>query len=205
MFNCFFISNYSVHSTQWPLHGMCVLYDWDNQYKRPEKKTWSECNMSVIIGNTFIIIIINILIIQVYWYIHDQFFFCRSEKWLHYFWQEFFSAVRIITDFAFIFVLELLRFVFHYVLLRILGGIIIVVGDHFLKPYLALVFNRIIQPTLIFTRNVLTGIRNLLQPLMDISSVFIAQLGSLLRAFRLFELNWKPVYERGQKHDVHVL
>lgn len=129
----------------------------------------------------------------------------RSEKWLHYFWQEFFSAVRIITDFAFIFVLELLRFVFHYVLLRILGEIIIVVGDHFLKPYLALVFNRIIQPTLIFTRNVLTGIRNLLQPLMDISSVFIAQLGSLLRAFRLFELNWKPVYERGQKHDVHVL
>ena len=184
---------------------MCVLYDWDNQYKRPKKKTWSECNMSVIIGNTFIIIIINILIIQVYWYIHDQFFFCRSEKWLHYFWQEFFSAVRIITDFAFIFVLELLRFVFHYVLLRILGGIIIVVGDHFLKPYLALVFNRIIQPTLIFTRNVLTGIRNLLQPLMDISSVFIAQLGSLLRAFRLFELNWKPVYERGKKHDVHVL
>ena len=79
------------------------------------------------------------------------------------------------------------------------------VGDHFLKPYLALVFNRIIQPTLIFSWNVLTGIRNLLQPLMDISSVFIAQLGSLLRAFRLFELNWKPVYERGQKHDVHVL
>ena len=79
------------------------------------------------------------------------------------------------------------------------------VGDNFLKPYLALVFNRIIQPTLIFTRNVLTGIRNLLQPLMDISSVFIAQLGSLLRAFRLFELNWKPVNERRQKHDVHVL
>ncbi|PFX22587.1 uncharacterized protein LOC111334055 [Stylophora pistillata] len=129
----------------------------------------------------------------------------RSEKWLHYFWQEFFSTVRIITDFAFIFVLELLRFVFHYVLLRVLGGIIIVVGDHFLKPYLALVFNSIIQPAFIFTWNVLSGIRNLLQPLMDISSVFITQLGSLLRAFRLFELNWKPVYERGQKHDVHVL
>ena len=31
-----------------------------------KKKTWCECNMSVIIGNTFIIIIINILIIQVY-------------------------------------------------------------------------------------------------------------------------------------------
>lgn len=129
----------------------------------------------------------------------------RSEKWLHYFWQEFFSTVRIITDFAFIFVLELLRFVFHYVVLRVLGGIIIVVGDHFLKPYLALVFNSIIQPAFIFTWNVLSGIRNLLQPLMDISSVFITQLGSLLRAFRLFELNWKPVYERGQKHDVHVL
>lgn len=79
------------------------------------------------------------------------------------------------------------------------------IGDNFLKPYLALLFNSVIQPSFIFTRNVLTGVRNLLQPLMDISNTFIAQLGSLLRAFRLFELNWKPVYERGQKHDVHVL
>lgn len=129
----------------------------------------------------------------------------RSEKWLHYFWQEFFSTIRIVTDFAFIFVLELLRFTFHYVLLRLLGGIVVVIGDHFLKPYLALVFNSVIQPSFIFTRNVLIGVRNLLQPLVDISSTFIGQLGSLLRAFRLFELNWKPVYERGQKRDVHVL
>ena len=79
------------------------------------------------------------------------------------------------------------------------------IGDHFLKPYLALLFNSVIQPSFIFTRNVLIGVRNLLQPLVDISSTFIGQLGSLLRAFRLFELNWKPVYERGQKRDVHVL
>lgn len=129
----------------------------------------------------------------------------RSEKWLHYFWQEFFSTVRIITDFAFIFVLELLRFVFHYIALRVAGGIMFVLGDHFLKPFLAVLFNSIIQPSFIFTRNVLAGVKNLLQPLMDITNSFIAQLVSLLRAFRLFELNWKPVYERGQKHDVHVL
>ena len=131
--------------------------------------------------------------------------FPRSEKWLHYFWQEFFSTLRIITDFAFIFVLELLRFIFHYVALRVLGGVLIVTGDHFLKPLLAVLFNSVIQPSLIFTRNVLAGVKNLLQPLMDITNSFISQLGSLLRAFRLFELNWKPVYERGQKHDVHVL
>ena len=52
--------------------------------------------------------------------------FPRSEKWLHYFWQEFFSTLRIINDFAFIFVLELLRFIFHYVALRVLGGVLIV-------------------------------------------------------------------------------
>ena len=151
----------------------------------------------------------NIIFYWLYqWHLKiKQFYFVsyRSEKWLHYFWQEFFSTVRIITDFAFIFVLELLRFIFHYVLLRLLGGIIIVIGDHFLKPYLALLFNSVIQPSFIFTRNVLIGVRNLLQPLMDISNTFIAQLSSLLRSFRLFELNWKPVYERGQKHDVHEL
>lgn len=132
-------------------------------------------------------------------------FVCRSEKWLHYFWQEFFSTLRIITDFAFIFVLELLRFISHYVVLRVLGGIMIVTGDHFLKPLLAVLFDSIIQPSLVFTRNILAGVKNLLQPLMDITNGFIAQLNSLLRAFRLFELNWKPVYERGQKHDVHIL
>ena len=78
-------------------------------------------------------------------------------------------------------------------------------GDHFLKPFLAVLFNSIIQPSFIFTRNVVAGVKNLLQPLMDITNSFITQLGSLLRAFRLFELNWKPVYEQGQKHDVHVL
>ena len=135
----------------------------------------------------------------VYW------LFPRSAKWLHYFWQEFFSALRIITDSAFIFMLELLRFIFHYVALRVLGGVLIVTGDHFLKPLLAVLFNSIIQPSFIFTRNVLAGVRNLLQPLMDITNSFIAQSASLLRAFRLFKLNWKPVYERGQKHDVHVL
>ena len=86
-----------------------------------------------------------------------------------------------------------------------LGGIFLTFGDHFLKPYLAVLFNSIIQPSFIFARNVLAGIKNLLQPLMDITNSFIAQFAELLRAFRLFELNWKPVYERGQKHDVHVL
>ena len=132
-------------------------------------------------------------------------FLLRSEKWLHYFWQEVFSALRIVTDFIFIFLLELLRFVLLYIAFRLLGGLIIAIGDHFLKPFLALIFNSIVQPSFIFTRNVLMGVKNLLQPLMDISNNFIVQLGSLLRAFRLFELNWKPVYEGRQKHDVHVL
>lgn len=129
----------------------------------------------------------------------------RSEKWLRYMWQEAFSSLRIVTDFVFIFVLELLRFVLHYIALRFLGGVITVTGDHFLKPFLALLFNSIIQPTFIFTRNVFAGVKNLLQPLLEISNTSIAQAASFLRAFRLFELNWKPVYERGQKHEVHVL
>ena len=101
--------------------------------------------------------------------------------------------------------LELLKFALHYVVLRVVGGLIIVIGDHLLKPYLAILFNSFVQPVFIFTRNILTGLKNVLMPLLDITRDFISQFASLLRAFRLFELNWNPTFEGERKRDVHVL
>ena len=129
----------------------------------------------------------------------------RSEKWLQYFWQEFFSVLRIILDFAFIFFLELFRFIVRYVLLRLLAGVVMVVGDHLLKPYLAVLFNSFIQPLFVFTWNVLSGLNNVLRPLLDILRQILQQLAALLRAFRLFELIWKPSYETEQRHDIRVM
>lgn len=169
----------SPHDVESQVTGYCYHFDHGHNYELNVKPEWKEPRMKKLAD--------------------------RSEKWLHYFWQEVFSALRIVTDFVFIFLLELLRFVLHYIAFRLLGGLIITIGDHFLKPLSALFFNSIVQPSFIFTRNVLMGLNNLLQPFMDIFNNFIAQLGSLLRAFRLFELNWKPVYEGQQKHNVHVL
>ena len=67
-----------------------------------------------------------------------------------------------------------------------------------MKPLLAVLFNSIIHPSFISTRNVLAGVKNLLQPLMDITNSFIVHSASLLKAFRLFELNWTPVLARAK-------
>lgn len=120
--------------------------------------------------------------------------FCRSERWLTYFWQEFFGVIALIVDFALIFLLELIKFTFHKVMVRLLVGFIVVFGDHLLKPVLAAVFNSLLQPSLAFLWNVFLGLRNGVRPLLDITREVVLQVTTLLKGFRLFELNWKPTF-----------
>lgn len=98
-------------------------------------------------------------------------------------------------DFGLIFLLELIKFTFRKVLVRILVGFIVVFGDHLLKPVLAALFNSFLQPSLSFLWNSLVGFRNAIQPLLDITREIVSQVTSLLKGFRLFELNWRPVFD----------
>ena len=118
----------------------------------------------------------------------------RSERWLTYFWQEVFGAIGLIVDFGLIFLLELIKFTFRKVIVRLLVGFIVVFGDHLLKPILATTFNSFLQPSLTFWWNALVGVRNAIQPLLDITREIVLQMATLLKGFRLFELNWKPSY-----------
>jgi len=117
-----------------------------------------------------------------------------SERLLTYFWQEFFGAIALVVDFGLIFTLELIKFTFRRIFMRLLVGFIVVFGDHFLKPTLAAMFNSLFQPLLIFVRNILLGLKNGLQPLLDLSREILHQIAMVLKAFRLFELNWKPTF-----------
>ncbi|XP_031567298.1 uncharacterized protein LOC116302208 [Actinia tenebrosa] len=119
----------------------------------------------------------------------------RTERWLTYFWQEFFGTIGLLVDFGLIFLLELIKFTFRKVLVRLLVGFIIVFGDHLLKPVLAALFNSFLQPSLSFLWNSFVGLRNAIQPLLDITQEVVSQATSLLKGFRLFELNWRPVLD----------
>ncbi|EDO45705.1 predicted protein [Nematostella vectensis] len=117
----------------------------------------------------------------------------RSERWMKYFWQEFFGALGLIVDFALIFVLELLRFLLRKVVLRVVSGVMTIFSDHLMKPSLSVTFNSFIQPLCVFTWNVFSAMRNAVSPLLDISREVSSQVAGLVRSFRLFELNWQPV------------
>lgn len=81
----------------------------------------------------------------------------------------------------------------------LLVGLLTVVGDHMLKPFLVAVFNSILQPLLIFLLNVLCSIRNLTYPVIDILKGVCLQVTMVLKAFRLVEVNMqsdRPLAQR---------
>ena len=108
------------------------------------------------------------------------------------------------VDFMMIFVLELFEFVIHWIVLRLVMGILSVMGDHVVKPILTTLFNGFIQPGLIFLWNIFSGLRNMVQPVLDISREFTLQIATVLRAFRLVEMNWKPEYGNGRRRNQQV-
>lgn len=71
-------------------------------------------------------------------------------------------------------------------------GLLTAISDHILKPFLAAVFNSVLQPLLLFLLKVLCGIRDLTDPLIDILAAVCSQLAVVLQAVRLVEINLQP-------------
>ena len=86
-----------------------------------------------------------------------------------------------------IFVVELARFLFKQFGRKLLGGVIIVFGDSFLKPLLAVSFNNIIQPLFILVWNMMHVFRKLIEPALLLTREIFSQLAMLLRSLRLVD------------------
>ncbi|XP_050180293.1 uncharacterized protein LOC126644690 isoform X2 [Myiozetetes cayanensis] len=71
-------------------------------------------------------------------------------------------------------------------------GVLTAVGDHVLKPLLAAAFHSLLQPLLLFLLKVLGGIRDLVDPVLDVVARLCSQLAVLLRAVRLVEIRLHP-------------
>ena len=116
--------------------------------------------------------------------------FCRAEVYIQRGWRELFGALRLLVDVFTLFIVELLVFLLKTISERLVIRLINSISDFLLKPLLSALFNGIIQPLFAFTWNVLTGVRQLLQPLLNIIEQLFNLLATLFRAIRLCEINW---------------
>ncbi|XP_002736168.1 uncharacterized protein LOC100377427 [Saccoglossus kowalevskii] len=105
--------------------------------------------------------------------------------------QEFFHALRIIVEALLLLVLESSRFVFQNLVQFFLKEFFIVIGDHCLRPMLSALYNHVVQPIVVFSYNVGVGFKRILYPFIEILRDIMLVVAIPLRAFRLFELNWK--------------
>ena len=118
-----------------------------------------------------------------------RFIFFRVESYTQRGIQEFFGALQIVVDFAVIFIVELLRFLFRQFGRKLIGGTVTVFGDSFLKPVLTAVFNNVVQPLFVLVWNMMFGFRKLLDPVLAITKEILSQVSMVLQSFRLVEVN----------------
>ena len=114
-------------------------------------------------------------------------FFPRIETYTKRGIQELFGTLQILVDFVVIFIVELARFLFKQFGRKLLGGVIIVFGDSFLKPLLSVSFNNIIQPLFILVWNMMHVFRKLIEPVLLLTREIFSQFAMLLRSFRLVD------------------
>ncbi|XP_066275528.1 uncharacterized protein [Branchiostoma lanceolatum] len=105
--------------------------------------------------------------------------------------QELFGVMRLLVDVFVILAVELARFVFRQVVQNLLIGLLVVMGDHFVKPLVAALFNSFLQPVLMLLWNIATATRTVFGPVIGILRGVALQFAVVLRAFRLVELNWR--------------
>ncbi|XP_065074994.1 uncharacterized protein LOC135698788 [Ochlerotatus camptorhynchus] len=103
------------------------------------------------------------------------------------FWAEIFGTINIGTTFVISFWLQLYRFLLYGILRSIIVGILQITADYLLKPLLAVVFNGLIQPPLVFGQNILTAVGSMLEPIANLIGNFLQPVGRLLRSLRFIE------------------
>lgn len=79
------------------------------------------------------------------------------------------------------------RFIFQSIVRPLIVGFLQIFSDYFLKPCLAVIFNGILQPIMIFLYNWMTSVRDLLYPLAESIGYFIREIAVICKAMRCFQ------------------
>lgn len=115
------------------------------------------------------------------------------------FWAEMFGTVNIGTTFVISFWLQLYRFLLYGIARSIIVGVLQITADYLLKPVLAVVFNGLVQPPVMFVQNVLTALGGMVEPIGRAIGCLLLPVGRILQSVRLVEyktVNKKIVRKR---------
>ncbi|GJQ84528.1 hypothetical protein Trydic_g20025 [Trypoxylus dichotomus] len=113
----------------------------------------------------------------------------KTEAYTSRFWAETFGTIHIGFSFFTSFILQLLRFVLQSLIRPLTVGFTQLTSDYCFKPCLAVIFNGIIQPPLIFFYNIATSLRDLFDPIAEGIGYFLRELANVFRSVRLIEVN----------------
>lgn len=105
------------------------------------------------------------------------------------FWAEIFGTVHIGIAFVTAFILQLFRFILFSIIRPLTVGMLQLFADYFIKPFLSIIFNALIQPILILLYNIATSFRDLCEPLAEAFGFFLRELAHVFRSFRIVEVN----------------
>ncbi|KAI8115959.1 hypothetical protein CVS40_11902 [Lucilia cuprina] len=114
-----------------------------------------------------------------------------AERATHYatrFWAEFFGSLQIATChlvFIVTFILQTYRFVLYSLINILLVEFLHMTSDYLLKPLLIVIFNGFLQPPLIFCFNILSSLRDILEPIADTLNNFMKPVATVGRSIRL--------------------
>ncbi|KAJ8913439.1 hypothetical protein NQ315_017183 [Exocentrus adspersus] len=117
----------------------------------------------------------------------------RTEAYTTRFWAEIFGTLHIGVSFCISFVLQLFRFLLYSLFRPLTVGLIQLGTDYFLKPCIAILFNAIVQPPLIFLYNVSTSFRDICRPLAEAMGFFLREMAVGIRAFRIIDFRREKV------------
>ncbi|KAF5289110.1 hypothetical protein FQA39_LY15212 [Lamprigera yunnana] len=115
----------------------------------------------------------------------------KSETHTTKFWAEVFGTFYIAFAFITSFILQFFRFICHSILRPLTIGLLQLLSDYFFKPFLAVLFNSIIQPPLIFIFNIATSLRDLCDPIAEGLGLFLREIGILCKSIRFFDIRHK--------------
>lgn len=130
-----------------------------------------------------------------------------AQSTLHHatkFWAEIFGTINIGTTFVISFWLQLYRFLLYGLLRSVLVGVLQITADYLLKPLLAVMFNGLLQPPLVFVQNILTAMAAMLEPVAKLIGSLLEPVGKLVQSFHLVETKTVNKKVIKKKHRVEA-
>ncbi|KAH8378802.1 hypothetical protein KR009_001425 [Drosophila setifemur] len=117
----------------------------------------------------------------------------RATTYATHFWAELFGLLHIAVAFFAAFILQSYRFILYSLFNTLIVGLLNMTSDYLVKPFLTMLFNGYLQPPLIFVFNILSSVRDILEPVAHTLDHFMKPVATVGNSFRLVDVNNRQI------------